>query len=50
MVGYTLNCVQCFNIQAGAQLKPVFADLRCGSNSSNSDSVLVYKITDNVKI
>ena len=24
MVGFTLNCFQCFKIQAGAQLKPVF--------------------------
>ena len=34
---FHLNCIKCFKIYAGAQLKPVFDGFEC-SNSLNSDS------------
>ena len=40
MVGSTWDCIQFFKIKAGAQLKPVLADLNHGSNSLNSDTGL----------
>ena len=37
MVGSTWNCIQCFEILAGAQLKPVLGGSEC-LNSLNSAS------------